>query len=265
MGQLVASQIGFPDEFFSIVAAARILGQSSNTIAGSGLPIIASILASELNERHLTIFDSGSVGHCSGQLPVSVSDGLVDFDFDGNGASILAGALQTGRIKSCVIGAAQIDAAGKINSSRIEASSTWRQLPGPGGAPSLVTYAGTVVLLTSHDRRRFPYACDFVSSDPVSREFFLGRRRSVFVVTEKCVLKWNFSKKCFEALYLLQPKSLIEDLRDIPFLTDLQSLECDAPPTDIEVAKLRQLLGPKSKRWNVDGRTSSKIKEKENG
>lgn len=126
----MVSEEGYPDEFFSIIAAARILGRSSNTVAGSGLPIVASILASQLNHGHLTLFDSGSVGPYPDQLPVSVSDGSVDFEFNGNGASILAGALQTGRIDSCVVGAAQTDAEGKVNSSRIRANSAWRQLPG---------------------------------------------------------------------------------------------------------------------------------------
>lgn len=255
----------FPEEFFAIVAAARILGNLSNTVAGSGLPIIASVLASDLNEGHQTLFDSGSIGPYSGQLPVSVSDGQIDFDFNGNGSNILAGALQTGRINSSVIGVAQIDVSGKINSSRIEANGSLLQLPGPGGAPSLVNYARIVVLLTSHDRRRFPRICDFVSSDPVAKEFASGRSRTVFVVTEKCVLKWNFSRKRFDALYLLQPGSSLEDLEDITFLTGLQTPKHDAPPSDIELARLRDLLGPKLKRWNVDGRTTSKIKEHENG
>lgn len=258
-------QIDFPEEYFSIIAAARILGQSSNSVAGSGLPIIASVLASNLNEQHRTIFDSGSIGVGSGQLPISVSDGSIDFDFNGNGSSILAGALQTGRVKSCVVGAAQIDAAGKVNSSRIEVNGSLLQLPGPGGAPSLVNYAGTVVLLTSHDRRRFPHSCDFVSSDPVGNEISSGRKRSVFVVTEKCVLKWSFSKKRFEALCLLQPTSSFKDLEVIPFLTDFQSLRASDPPTDMEISQLRELLGPSAKRWNVEGRTTSQIKEKSNG
>lgn len=129
----------------------------------------------------------------------------------------------------------------------------------------MVGFSETVVLLTTHSQRRFPSACDFVTSDPVAREFVSGRNRKVFVVTEKCVLKWSFLSKRFEALYLLQPNSSPEDLRDIPFLPKVQSIECAAPPTDVEVAKLRLLLGPDFKRWNVDGRTSSKIKETENG
>ena len=254
-----------PRDFFPIVAAARILKQNKNTVAGSGLPIIASVLASELSARHTTLFDSGSLGPIAGKLPVSVSDGNIDFEYQGSGASILGGALQTGRIDSCIVGAGQIDASGKLNSSRIFNQNGFRQLPGPGGAPAMVAYANTVVILTAHDTRRFPTKCDFVSSDPVSTSHAFGRQRTVFVITHECVLQWSFSKLCFEAKLLLQPKSSIEVLDEFSFVRIPNELKQAKMPSDAELSNLRRLLGKNFEQWNLDGRVSSKLKDKANG
>jgi acyl CoA:acetate/3-ketoacid CoA transferase alpha subunit len=59
-----------------------------------------------------------------------------------------------------VLGAAQVDSSGAINTSRIAG----RMLTGSGGGNDIASSAAAVVVVTSHDRARLPEKVDYVTS-----------------------------------------------------------------------------------------------------
>jgi acyl CoA:acetate/3-ketoacid CoA transferase alpha subunit/acyl CoA:acetate/3-ketoacid CoA transferase beta subunit len=75
-----------------------------------------------------------------------------------------------------VLGAAQVDASGAINTSRVGG----RMLTGSGGGNDIASAAAAVVVTTTHDRNRLPESVEFVTSP--------GHRVTA-IVTDRAVLE----------------------------------------------------------------------------
>jgi acyl CoA:acetate/3-ketoacid CoA transferase beta subunit/acyl CoA:acetate/3-ketoacid CoA transferase alpha subunit len=90
----------------------------------------------------------------------------------------MLGALCCGEASSCigVIGAAEVDMEGNVNSSLVDGE----PLVGPGGAPDIAACANEVMVLTRADPRRLVRSVQYVTS--------LGRRVRT-IVTEVCVFE----------------------------------------------------------------------------
>jgi glutaconate CoA-transferase subunit B len=73
--------------------------------------------------------------------------------------------LQAGRIDLGVLGAAQVDRFGNINSTVIgDYVSPRVRLPGAGGAPHIAAYAKEIVLVVRHDAKTFVSQLDFMTT-----------------------------------------------------------------------------------------------------
>lgn len=240
-----------------IVLASRLLRFFPNSLAGSGLPILASILASKLEPRHTTLFDSGAFSPDVCSCPVSVSDGDVAFVYSGPGSEVLMGGLQSGKVQSCVLGAAQIDALGRLNSTWLNTGGRTRRLPGAGGAPAMVSFCGAVVVLASHQTARFPVSCDYVSSDPTVRTNGSRADHSYFVATGKCIMAWSFQARKFEIKSIVKGCLLDEITSVIKYAEPAADIQEVEHPLPCELSALHELVGSNASRWNVAGRTSS--------
>lgn len=91
------------------------------------------------------------------------------------------GALTTGADNRClgILGAAEVDASGNVNSTRLEDGTP---LVGSGGANDIASGANEVVVLTACDKRRLVQRVAHVTSPG---------HRVVAVVTERCVFERN--------------------------------------------------------------------------
>ena len=78
---------------------------------------------------------------------------------------VLGCILQRGLVDVGFIGGAQIDQYGNINSTVIgDYRSPKVRLPGSGGANDIASHAKRLLLIVSHERRRFPVQCDYITS-----------------------------------------------------------------------------------------------------
>jgi glutaconate CoA-transferase subunit B len=77
---------------------------------------------------------------------------------------ILGGFVQRGLVTTGFLGGAQIDEHANINSSWVRRDDSWIRLPGSGGANDIASLCQKVVVLTTHERRRFPERCDYITS-----------------------------------------------------------------------------------------------------
>ena len=158
----------FTADEMMVVAAARELGNEDICFVGVGTPSEACNLARLTHAPGIElIYESGTIGTQPHFLPLSVADGdLCD--------TALATVpvvemfrywIQGGRIPIAVLGAAQIDRYGNINSTVIGDYRKPRvRLPGGGGAPELATSCGQVYVTMKQSKRGFVQALDFLTT-----------------------------------------------------------------------------------------------------
>jgi glutaconate CoA-transferase subunit B len=151
------------------VMGARELRDHQTVFTGVGGPMMATALAQRTHAPGLTmIVEGGIVGPTwkPGELPISTNEMRA-----AHRAQMLIGISDTfllaqrGFLDVGFIGGAQIDRYGNVNTSAIGGYERPKvRLPGSGGANDIISLCREVIVLTTHERRRFVEAVDFVTS-----------------------------------------------------------------------------------------------------
>jgi glutaconate CoA-transferase, subunit B len=168
-----------------IDAAAARLRDHEVVLVGVGAPVVAANRARERQAPNLQlVFESGAVGAVPARPPLSIGDptlvagAIASLSI----ADVFSYVIEGGRIDTAFVGAAEIDRAGRLNTTTIGPyESPGSRLPGSGGAAEIVAFAKRVLVLTTLELRRFPERVGFVTSDPPARV-------EVVVVTDRAVL-----------------------------------------------------------------------------
>jgi glutaconate CoA-transferase subunit B len=168
-----------------IDAAAARLRDHEVVLVGVGAPVVAANRARERQAPNLQlVFESGAIGAVPARPPLSIGDptlvagAIASFSI----ADIFSYVIEGGRIDTAFVGAAEIDRAGRLNTTSIGPyTSPKSRLPGSGGAAEIVAFAKRVLVLTTLERRRFPERVGFITSDPPAGT-------EVVVVTDRAVL-----------------------------------------------------------------------------
>ncbi len=169
------------EELIIAAAAAELAGVRS-VFVGIGLPNAAANLARHTVAPELElIYEAGVIGARPARLPDSIGDPAL---VSGAAATLsmrdlFGGFLQGGRIEVGMLGAAQIDRWGNLNTTVIGpyARPTVR-LPGSGGACEIALNAQRVVVVMNQSLRSFVEQIDFVTSPGHRRPDGSGGRPS---------------------------------------------------------------------------------------
>ena len=238
------------------VAAARELRDGEVVFVGIGLPNLACNLARETHAPNLVlIYESGAVGAIPERLPVSIGDpALVTGSLMVcSMADVFQYLLQNGRIEVGLLGGAQIDRYGNINTTVVgDYRHPKVRLPGSGGAAEIAIHARRTVVISRLDRRVFLEKVDFVTS-PGHRAHGKSRRElgmpgagPVKVITDKAVLEADpeSGELILSALYPgIEPSEVAAGIGWL--LRNHGTLDRVAPPTARELQLLREVLDPK--------------------
>ena len=156
-----------PDELMIAAAAAELAGIRT-VFVGIGLPNAAANLARQSVAPNLElIYESGVVGAQPTRLPDSIGDPAL---VSGAAATmsmrdLFGGFLQGGRIEVGMLGAAQIDRWGNLNTTVIGSYERPDvRLPGSGGACEIALNSQRVVVVMYQSTRTFVERVDFVTS-----------------------------------------------------------------------------------------------------
>ncbi len=242
-----------PSELMT-VNAARLLRDGDVVFVGVGLPNLACNLARRTHAPNLTmIYEAGVVGAQPARLPLSIGDPTLV-----SGAAsvcsmfeIFAFYLQRGLIDVGFLGGAQIDRFGNVNATVIGPYAKPKvRLPGSGGSAEIAAWANRTYLITPHQSRRFPEACDFVTG----AGFLAGRNARQAsgvrgggpqaVVTDVGLLEPDQNGEL--TLTALHPGQTVEQAKantgwDLIIAPKLRTTE---PPTEAELRLLREELDP---------------------
>lgn len=163
-----------------IVAAARALAGARTVFVGVGLPNIACNLARCTVAPDLElIYEAGVYGARPARLPLSIGDPTLVTGATAvvSQADLFGLYLQGGLVDVALLGGAQIDRFGNLNTTVIgDYTRPKVRLPGSGGACEIAANARRTFMIMRLKRRAFVKALDFVTS-PGHLEGGAGRQR----------------------------------------------------------------------------------------
>lgn len=151
-----------------IVNAARALKGSRVVFVGVGLPNIACNLAQRSHAPELQlVYESGVYGAHPARLPLSIGDPTLVSDATSvvSMADLFMYYLQGGLVDVALLGGAQIDRYGNLNTTVIgEYAAPKTRLPGSGGACEIAINAHKIFMIMRLKGRAFVEKVDFVTS-----------------------------------------------------------------------------------------------------
>ncbi len=239
-------------EMLTVLTCRQIAG-AQTVFAGIGIPLVAAIMAKATLAPHLIIVvEGGSVDPqvIPGLLPISTNEMRI-----GHRAQMLAQITDTflfaqrGFLDFGIIGGAQIDRCGNVNTTAIGPyEKPTLRLPGSGGANDIVSLCRRIVLVAMHERRRFVPKVDFVTS-PGFLDGGSSRRDAglIFgvvtrVITDLGIFGFDEETKVMK-LESLHPGALLDAIRERtgfePIIPD--RVPVTDPPTRTELEYVRRL------------------------
>jgi glutaconate CoA-transferase subunit B len=240
-----------------IAVAARMLKGARTVFVGVGLPNIACNLARYTVAPDLElIYESGVYGARPERLPLSIGDAtLVSGAVSVVSMADLFGLyLQRGLVEIALLGGAQIDKYGNLNSTVIgDYTKPKTRLPGSGGALEIATNAQRTFMIMRLKRRAFVEKLDFLTSpghlaggDSRARLGLPGGGPEL-VITDRAI--FNFANPEREMqLCALYPGATLEEVQaEIAWpLRAAEAVEQTAAPSAEELRLIREELDPRA-------------------
>src|SRR5215471_12364534 len=249
------------------VAAAREVPDGAFVFAGTGLPLLASMLAQYTAAPNMTfIMEAGIVGPKVEHLPISVSDpsgclksSMVSIFADTFGTTALRGYCTVG-----MLGGAECDMYGNLNSTIIGGywpggvSETGHgphvRFAGSGGANNIASFADKILAVIVQEERRFPERVEYLTSVAGHRgprekkesrwDYGLGRGGELVMISDICIMR-NNPETGILALDTVFPGISVEDVvNNTGWSLDTSEAKELMPPTEEELKALRMLVDP---------------------
>jgi len=239
-----------------VVEAARHIADGDVVMVGTGLPMVASLLALKSHAPNMCyVVETGPVAPEVIPTPPSVADARVMYRAVRHGSLLdaLGGILQRGLADVGFIGGAQIDQFANVNSTVIgDYAHPKVRLPGSGGANDIASHAKRILIIARQEKRRFPEHCDYITS-PGYIDGPHGRKNAgltssypdIFVVTDKAVMSID---KAVGRLRLdkVMPGVTVEGVHESTGFVPLSVPQTStvAAPSERELAILRDEVDP---------------------
>jgi acyl CoA:acetate/3-ketoacid CoA transferase alpha subunit/acyl CoA:acetate/3-ketoacid CoA transferase beta subunit len=147
--------------------ASRMLQDNKSVFVGTGLPMIAAMLAQRMHAPNLLLFfEAGGIGPEMPVLPISVGDSRTFYSAVAASSMHDSMAMaQAGYIDYGFLGGAQIDRFGNLNTTVIGPYEHPKvRLPGSGGANDVGTLCHQTIILMRQDKHRFLEQIDFLTT-----------------------------------------------------------------------------------------------------
>ena len=239
------------------VVAAKQLEDGKSVAVGTGLPLVAAMLAQQTHAPNLVIFfEAGGIAPQLPILPISVGDSRTIHNALCTTTLIdIMDSMRRGFIDYAFLGGAQIDRYGNLNSTMIgdnyEAPKV--RFPGSGGANDFGSLAWeTLIIMDRHSPRRFVEKVDFITTPgylygPGAREEegLSENTGPSKVITDLCLMDFEPKTKLMR-LIATHPGITIEDvIKATGFeLVIADNVRTTTPPTAEELRILHEVIDP---------------------
>ena len=238
-----------------IVTAARALKGARTVFVGVGLPNIACNLAQRTVAPGLElIYESGVYGARPERLPLSIGDPtLVSGATSVVSMAALFGLyLQRGLVEVALLGGAQIDRYGNLNTTVIgDYRKPKTRLPGSGGACEIAINAQRSFMIMRLKRRAFVEKLDFVTSPghlsggESRARLNLPGKGPELVITDLCVLNFANSEREMQLSALYPGVSVNQVQTEVGWpLRAAEKVDKIAAPSAEELRLIREEIDP---------------------
>ena len=251
---VVQSQ-GFQTVELMASATSKFVEDGATVLTGSGLPMIAMALAMRTRTPNVTlVFEAGGIAPRIPVLPISVGDSRTFYKaIMATSLDYVMSTAQQGFIDYGMLGAAQIDMFGNINTTVIGPHESPRsRLPGSGGANDLGSLCWKTIVIMQQDSRRFVKKLDFLTT-PGYLDGPGGREKAGLpegtgpyrVVTQLGVMGFDDATKRM-MLLSLHPGVSVEDVKAATSFELIipPEVTVTSPPSPEEIRILRQEIDP---------------------
>ncbi len=238
------------------IAAARCITDSDIVFCGTGISMLAAMAAKHINaKRSVIMFETGAIGSSLEDLPLAVGDPRVMYNADIFGTLADSFAFMqnrfTGKNIVGILGAAQIDRYGNLNSTVIgDYFNPTARFAGSGGGADVASFADRVIVFMKHEKRRFVEKLDYLTSpgwlsgEDARKETGLAGGGVYAVITDMGVLEFDKQSK---RMYLKGYYSGIEEkaiVDNIGFEINASKAAQIKPPSKEELFVLRSKCDP---------------------
>lgn len=238
------------------VAAAREIRDGDIVFCGTGISMLAAMAAKHISAPNSVIFfETGAIDSRLEEVPLAVGDPRVMFATCVNGGLADAFATMqnrfTGRHVVGIMGAAQIDIYGNLNSTVIgDYDAPKVRFSGSGGACDVASFVSRTIIFMQHAKRKFVSKLDYLTS-PGWIDGPDGRKKAglpdggpACVITDMAIMGFDdktrkmYLKACFPGV----TKKMV--LENMGFAVDTDRAEAITPPSADELAILREKCDP---------------------
>ncbi|MDI6615514.1 MAG: CoA-transferase [Syntrophaceae bacterium] len=242
-------------EMMTIVAA-REIKNGDIVFCGTGISMLAAMAAKNINAPESVIFfETGSIDARLEELPLAVADPRVMYWASSNSGLLDAFATMQNRITGehvfGILGAAQIDKFGNINSTVIgEYYKPRTRFSGSGGACDVASFVPRSIIFMQQEKRKFVNKVDYLTS-PGHLTGNDGRKKAglppggpELVITNMAVMRFDdATKEMYLAGYYpgVTKEAVLENME---FAVDVSRAEEVEPPTENELTILREKCDP---------------------
>lgn len=250
------SEVDYSSREMMTIAAAREIKDGDIVFCGTGISMLAAMAAKHINAPLSTIFfETGAIDAKLEEVPLAVADSRVMYATAVNGGLADAFATMqnqfTGSRVVGILGAAQIDIYGNLNSTAIgDHMQPDVRFSGSGGACDVASFVSRTIIFMQHEKRKFVKKLDYLTS-PGWIDGPGGRLRTGLnsggpeaVITNLGILHFDKeSKKMY--LAACYPDITPEKIQqETGFTIDLDRATVCPPPTTLELKILRERCDP---------------------
>lgn len=248
--------VHFSIEDLTVIEASRYIKDRETVFAGTGLPLMSTMLAQKTHAPNLCfVAETGPIAPIVLPTPLSVSDPRLQYKAVRLGSlrEVLGCMLQLGIMDVGFVGGAEIDQFGNINTTVIgDYQRPKVRFPGSGGGNDILSHAKRILIITKHEKQRFPEHCTYITSpgylggpDERSRAGLTSKKPQIVVVTRLGVMEINPATGRFQIRKLMPGSSVEAIMAATGFRPDLaEKIEEVAPPTELEWTTLREKCDP---------------------
>ncbi len=238
------------------IAAARQIRDGDIVFCGTGISMLAAMAAKHISAPSSVIFfETGAIDSRLEEVPLAVADPRVMYWTSVNGSLADAFATmqnrQTGRQVVGIMGAAQIDRYGNLNSTVIgDYFKPTVRFSGSGGACDVASFVGRTILFMRHEKRKFVNQVDYLTSPgwlngPGGREKAgLSGGGPSAVITNMAIMGFDDDTKqmFLEGWYPgVSPQQILDNMA---FEVDISRAQEVLPPSKEELRILREVCDP---------------------
>ena len=238
------------------VAAAREIRDGDIVFCGTGISMLAAMAAKHISAPNSVIFfETGAIDSQLEEVPLAVGDPRVMYATSVNGGLAEAFATMqnrfTGRQVVGIMGAAQVDIYGNLNSTVIgDYFAPKVRFSGSGGACDVASFVSRTIIFMQHAKRKFVPKLDYLTS-PGWIDGPDGRKKAglpdggpACVITNKAILGFDDASKQMYLQGCFQGVSKAEVLDNMGFAVETSRAADVAPPSAKELAILRDKCDP---------------------